>query len=263
MKDPRKRRRAPRRTGVPRPHRRPAAGEGHCAGGRCRAGPQAVHGQPGDPAQPPPRQWCRPAARCAGPAQDRQDRPEPEPRNLIQDHLDIRWSPEQICQAVRPQFLQWPEMHVVYERSTGPPRLGPGRVAPRTGPPPADQTCPAQAPLAGPAASAQVPDSHVVMINKRPAEAESVRDALVTTVQVLPSHLRRSLTWDRGTEQAATERHRRNGRPGLFCDPASPWQRGSGENTYWCSLNGPGFIDGKDRRDRQVTWRSRTESPFR
>jgi transposase, IS30 family len=39
----------------------------------------------------------------------------PQLRDFIQDHLDIRWSPEQICQALRAQFPQRPEMHVVHE----------------------------------------------------------------------------------------------------------------------------------------------------
>lgn len=39
----------------------------------------------------------------------------PELRDFIQDHLDIRWSPEQICQALRAQFPDRPEMHVAHE----------------------------------------------------------------------------------------------------------------------------------------------------
>ncbi|GAB7034693.1 hypothetical protein JCM4914_61540 [Streptomyces platensis subsp. malvinus] len=39
----------------------------------------------------------------------------PEPRAFIQRHLDIRWSPEQICQALRAQFPDRSEMHVAHE----------------------------------------------------------------------------------------------------------------------------------------------------
>lgn len=61
---------------------------------------------------------------------------------------------------------------------------------------------------------------------------DQVRDALVKTVSVLPVHLARSLTWDQGTEM---HRHLEfslaTNIPVYFCDPASPWQRGSNENT--------------------------------
>jgi IS30 family transposase len=62
--------------------------------------------------------------------------------------------------------------------------------------------------------------------------AEAVRDQLVATMTTLPAHLRGSLTWDQGAEMAA---HRSfsvaTDMPVYFCDPASPWQRGSNENT--------------------------------
>jgi IS30 family transposase len=59
-----------------------------------------------------------------------------------------------------------------------------------------------------------------------------VRDALIDAMKTLPEHLRGSLTWDQGAEMA---RHRTfsiaTGMDVYFCDPASPWQRGSNENT--------------------------------
>ena len=48
----------------------------------------------------------------------------------------------------------------------------------------------------------------------------------------LPEHLRRSLTWDRGTELAAyRDIQLQLNMPVYFCDPHSPWQRGTNENT--------------------------------
>jgi IS30 family transposase len=62
--------------------------------------------------------------------------------------------------------------------------------------------------------------------------AESVRVALTNTVQKLPEHLWKSLTWDQGTEMAQhTTFTLDTGVKVFFCDPKSPWQRGSNENT--------------------------------
>ena len=62
--------------------------------------------------------------------------------------------------------------------------------------------------------------------------AEEVRDAMTKTIQTLPATLRRSITWDQGREMA---QHRQfsieTGVDVFFCDPHSPWQRGSNENT--------------------------------
>jgi transposase, IS30 family len=62
--------------------------------------------------------------------------------------------------------------------------------------------------------------------------AELVADALADKITTLPEAVRRSLTWDRGTEMAAHAKFTiDSGLPVYFCDPHSPWQRGSNENT--------------------------------
>jgi IS30 family transposase len=60
----------------------------------------------------------------------------------------------------------------------------------------------------------------------------AVRDALVAKIQTLPDQLRRSLTWDQGSEMHFHGQFTdTTGMPVYFCDPHSPWQRGSTENT--------------------------------
>jgi len=62
--------------------------------------------------------------------------------------------------------------------------------------------------------------------------AEAVKNATIEAVAFLPEKLRQTLTWDRGTEMAAhTEITRQTGLAIFFCDPHSPWQRGTNENT--------------------------------
>jgi len=62
--------------------------------------------------------------------------------------------------------------------------------------------------------------------------AEAVRDAITRTITVLPEQLRRSLTWDQGAEMAQHARLKVDaGVKVYFCDPHSPWQRGTNENT--------------------------------
>ncbi|MGW7294808.1 IS30 family transposase [Streptomyces xiamenensis] len=221
-------------------------------------------------------------------AQRRADarRPRPKPgkigentalRDFVQDHLALRWSPEQICQALRTRFPDRPEMHVVHEtiyqalyvQGRGELRreltkaLRTGRTMRR----PHRQSSKRQPRMS----------KDMVLISERPAEVEDravpghwegdliigkghksaigtlverstrfvalvhlpdgrrpaqVRDALIRTVSALPTQLRRSLTWDQGSEMAG---HRAftlaTDIPVYFCDPGSPWQRGSNENT--------------------------------
>ena len=69
----------------------------------------------------------------------------------------------------------------------------------------------------------------VKMPSRDPSE---VAKALAKQIEKLPAHLRRSLTWDRGLEMARhTEFSVATGVPVYFCDPKSPWQRGTNENT--------------------------------
>jgi IS30 family transposase len=73
---------------------------------------------------------------------------------------------------------------------------------------------------------------YVLLVRVRHRDSDSVVAALIRQVRRLPSHLRRSLTWDRGVELA---KHREfsmaTDAAVYFCDPRSPWQRGSNENT--------------------------------
>ncbi|MBA8924112.1 IS30 family transposase [Kutzneria viridogrisea] len=63
-------------------------------------------------------------------------------------------------------------------------------------------------------------------------DAIAVRDRMIEAIRSLPTQLRRSLTWDRGTEMARhAEITLATDMAIYFCDPRSPWQRGSNENT--------------------------------
>ena len=85
--------------------------------------------------------------------------------------------------------------------------------------------------------------------------AAAVQEALVAKIATLPEQLRGSLTWDQGSEMANhVEITKATDLDVYFCDPHSPWQRGSNENTNGLlrqylpkggdlSFYGPGLLD--------------------
>lgn len=218
-------------------------------------------------------------------AQARRPRPKPgkigqdqQLHDFIQRRLELKWSPEQICQSLRQTYPDRPEMQVshetiyqaLYVQGRGELRrelvralrTGRARRVPRR------QAQQRRARYLGPK----------LMISQRPAEAddravpghwegdliigkdhksamgtlverstryvmlvglpssdltaETLRDALIDTVKTLPLQLKRSLTWDQGSEMAMHQQFSLAVQmPVYFCDPHSPWQRGTNENT--------------------------------
>ena len=72
----------------------------------------------------------------------------------------------------------------------------------------------------------------VLLVRVPRYDARSVAQALSRRVRTLPRALRQSVTWDRGAEMAQHHRFTiATGAQVYFCDPSSPWQRGSNENT--------------------------------
>ena len=107
--------------------------------------------------------------------------------------------------------------------------------------------------------------------------AETVADAMVNAMAELPECLRRTLTWDQGIEMAShTKIAAATDLEIYFCDPASPWQRGTNENTngllrqYFpkgtdLSFWGPGFleqvaIEMNNRPRKTLHWRTPAEA---
>jgi IS30 family transposase len=200
-----------------------------------------------------------------------------ELRAVVQDRLDRRWSPEQIAETLRVEFVSRPEMHVspetiyqaLYAPAPSPLRRDAARVL-RTGRPRRRERRRTDR------RSSRFVEP-MVMISERPAEvdgrsvaghwegdllmgrknrsaigtlvertsrfvmlvhlpdghnAEQVSTALINAVSGVPVALRRSLTWDQGSEMGCHgDFTLATGTPVFFCDPASPWQRGSNENT--------------------------------
>ena len=73
---------------------------------------------------------------------------------------------------------------------------------------------------------------YVMLVKVKNKDTESVVSALIKQSKKLPSELYKSLTWDRGKELADHQRFTMATDIDVyFCDPSSPWQRGSNENT--------------------------------
>jgi IS30 family transposase len=73
---------------------------------------------------------------------------------------------------------------------------------------------------------------YVTLVKVEDKRTESVVSALIKQAKKLPSELYKSLTWDRGTEMKDHQRFTMATDIDVyFCDPQSPWQRGSNENT--------------------------------
>lgn len=106
--------------------------------------------------------------------------------------------------------------------------------------------------------------------------AATLADAMSIKIPEIPEILRRSLTWDQGSEMALhTKITEATGLPIYFCDPHSPWQRGTNENTngllrqYFpkgtdLSFYGPGWLDEvaaelNARPRKRLKWRTPAE----
>ena len=73
---------------------------------------------------------------------------------------------------------------------------------------------------------------YVLLFRPEARDASAVRRAMTASIQTLPTQLFKTLTWDRGAEMAAHKQFTVDtGVQVYFCDPRSPWQRGTNENT--------------------------------
>ena len=81
------------------------------------------------------------------------------------------------------------------------------------------------------------PDKHIIYGKRQRTPvaghgAEAVRKAICASIAQMPESLRKSLTWDQGAEMAQHDKIKADlGLQVYFCNPQSPWQRGTNENT--------------------------------
>ena len=214
-------------------------------------------------------------ARAARPKQTKLSR-WPGLRAMVEDKLELSWSPEQIAGWLRRRFPTGTVMHVSHEtiyrslfvqargdlrheltrhlrtrramRRPAGARLPDGRgLRPNTlniSQRPAEATDRAvpghwEGDLVfgrgmSPVATLVERSTRYLMLVGLPDghRAELVADALAAAITTLPQQLTRSLTWDQGHEMAEHARFTVDtGIAVYFCDPKSPWQRGSNENT--------------------------------
>ena len=201
----------------------------------------------------------------------------PRLRDMVEEKLRCRWSPEQISSWLARAYANDPEMQVSHEsiyrtlfvQSRGVLRreltqyLRTGRVLRRPkgvrlpdgrgGRPntlhisqrpaeAADRAVPGHwegdlvfGKNMSPVATLVERSTRYLLLVALPAgnhEADVVADALGAAITRLPKQLAKSLTWDLGSEMAAHQRFSaETGVTVYFCDPKSPWQRGSNENT--------------------------------
>jgi IS30 family transposase len=84
--------------------------------------------------------------------------------------------------------------------------------------------------------------------------AQEVADAMITQMRRLPEHLIKTVTWDRGSEMVEYPRISMALDAGVyFCDPHSPWQRGTNENTVSLEVAPEGLIRKGGCRQQEVT----------
>jgi transposase, IS30 family len=73
---------------------------------------------------------------------------------------------------------------------------------------------------------------YVLLVHLKSYDAETVRKTIARRMKTLPESLRKSVTWDQGKEMAQHKQFTiQTGMKVYFCNPASPWQRGTNENT--------------------------------